>query len=182
MKTESSKDGSKVEAGEAEEAAQGLPAVGSRSVTRARTITEGDVTMFAALTGDRHPQHTDAEWARTSMFGERIAHGLLVLSFALGLEGLDPSRVVALRRLRNVVFKRPTRIGDTIHAQITVAATQVVNEGTSLVRLDWVVANAREETLVRASIDVLWRTSTPLPPGEEFYDRDIDLPDGFVPC
>ncbi len=44
-------------------------------VSRGRTITEADVVQFAALTGDLHPQHTDAAWAASSRFGERVAHG-----------------------------------------------------------------------------------------------------------
>ena len=75
--------------------------------TRGRTVTEADVVGFAALTGDWHPQHTDAEWAAGSRFGERIAHGLLVLSYAAGLVPLDPERVVALRRVGDAVFKQP---------------------------------------------------------------------------
>ena len=46
-------------------------------VSRGRTITEADVVQFAALTGDLHPQHTDAAWAAESRFGERVAHGML---------------------------------------------------------------------------------------------------------
>ena len=65
--------------------------VGERYVTRGRTIGEADITAFATLTGDTHPQHTDAEWAAGSRFGERIAHGLLVLSYASGLMPFDPS-------------------------------------------------------------------------------------------
>lgn len=85
--------------------------------SRARTVTEADVVAFAGLTGDFHPQHVDAEWAAESVFGERIAHGLLVLGLAAGLAPLDPERVVALRRVRDVVFKRPVRLGDTIHVE-----------------------------------------------------------------
>lgn len=161
----------------------GLPTIGTRFTSRGRTITEADVTMFAALTGDWHPQHTDSEWAKSSLFGERIAHGLLVLSFALGLGGLDPSRVVALRRLRNVVFKRPTRFGDTIHAEVTVASAKMVQQGTALVGLGWVVSNARDETLLRATIDVLWRTESPMASRpDSALGLDLDLPDGMVPC
>ena len=53
--------------------------------TRGRTITESDLVSFSALTGDWHPQHADASWAAESPFGERIAHGMLVLSYAVGL-------------------------------------------------------------------------------------------------
>ena len=90
---------------------------GERFVTRGRTITEADVVSFATLTGDFHPQHVDASWAVSSRFGERIAHGMLVMSYAIGLVPLDPERVVALRRVSDVVFKNPVYIGDTIHVE-----------------------------------------------------------------
>src|SRR5438034_28685 len=75
-------------------------AVGDRFVTRGRTVTEADVVSFACLTGDMHPQHTDRAWAASSLFGERVAHGMLVASFALGMLPFDPERVIALRRAR----------------------------------------------------------------------------------
>src|SRR5581483_3080995 len=86
--------------------------VGDAFATRGRTVTEADVVGFAALTGDWHPQHADAVWARASAFGEWIAHGMLVISFAVGLVPFDPDRVVALRRIDDVVFKRPVALGD----------------------------------------------------------------------
>ena len=60
------------------------------AVMRGRTITEADVVPFAALTGDMHPQHTDRHWAADGPFGERIAHGMLVLSYALGADAARP--------------------------------------------------------------------------------------------
>ena len=90
---------------------------GARVRSRGRTITESDLVSFSALTGDWHPQHADVAWAAESSFGERIAHGMLVLSYALGLLPIDPDRVVALRGIRNVVFKRPVPIGTTIRVE-----------------------------------------------------------------
>ena len=58
---------------------------GSTIRSRGRTITESDLVQFSALTGDWHPQHADAEFAAESRFGERIAHGMLVLSYSVGL-------------------------------------------------------------------------------------------------
>ena len=84
-------------------------------MTAARDVDERDVLAFAALTGDHHPQHVDTYWAARSPFGERIAHGMLVMSCAVGLVPFDPERVVALRRVADVVFKRPVRLGDRIH-------------------------------------------------------------------
>ena len=58
--------------------------VGDSFTTKGRTITEADLVNFAALTWDTYPLHVDAEWASKTMFGERIAHGMLVLSYAAG--------------------------------------------------------------------------------------------------
>ena len=128
--------------------------VGDSFVTRGRTVTEADVVSFACLTGDMHPQHTDREWASSSLFGERVAHGMLVASFALGMLPFDPERVIALRRVRDAVFKRPVCLGDTIHMAGRVdrldAATGMVG-----VRLD--VINQRSAVVARLGIDVLWR-------------------------
>ncbi len=59
--------------------------VGDSLITAGRTITEADIVKFAALSGDWTTIHTDAEYAKGMMFGERIAHGALVLSIAIGL-------------------------------------------------------------------------------------------------
>ena len=67
------------------------PSVGAdHDEPRGRTITEADLVSFAALTGDWHPQHADAEWADAGRFGERVAHGMLVLSYAVGLVRVRP--------------------------------------------------------------------------------------------
>ena len=81
----------------------------SASTTSGRTITESDLVSFAALTGDWHPQHADAAWAAASRFGERVAHGMLVLSYAVGLLPFDPERVVALRAARGRRLQAPGR-------------------------------------------------------------------------
>jgi 3-hydroxybutyryl-CoA dehydratase len=125
--------------------------------TPSRTVGEDDVLSFAALTGDMHPQHVDGEWARESVFGERIAHGMLVLSYAVGLIPLDPSRVVALRALRDVVFKRPVRLGDAVRVRGTVEELAGVSDSTGVVRCRWSVLNQRDELCVRADVDILWR-------------------------
>jgi 3-hydroxybutyryl-CoA dehydratase len=130
---------------------------GMAFATRGRTMTEADVVGFAAQTGDWHPQHTDASWAAESVFGERIAHGLLVLSCAVGLLEFDPDRVVALRRVSDAVFKRPVRLGDTIHVEATVAGRSAVSDEAGLVALGLRIVNQRGELVVRARAEVLWR-------------------------
>ena len=125
--------------------------------SRGRTITESDVASFACLTGDSHPQHTDAAWSATSPFGERIAHGMLVLSYAFGLVPFDPERVVALRSVRNAVFKRPVAIGDTIHAIARIDRLTDVDDTAGLVTLRLDVLNQNDRVVARCSVDVLWR-------------------------
>ncbi len=129
---------------------------GQAFVSRGRTITEADVVGFAALTGDWHPQHSDAVWAGSSAFGERIAHGMLVISFAVGLVPLDPDRVVALRRLGDVVFKRPVRLGDTLKVSGKVAELAPVSEQAGLVTLSWSIHNQDAQLVCRARVEVLW--------------------------
>ena len=126
-------------------------------ISRGRTITEADVVAFSALTGDWHPQHSDAVWAAQSAFGERIAHGMLVVSFAVGLVDFDPERVIALRRIRDVVFKRPVRLGDTIHVEGDETERREVDDGTALVTWNWRIVNQVDELVCRATIEAFCR-------------------------
>lgn len=132
---------------------------GARFASRGRTITESDLMSFSALTGDWHPQHADADWAASSQFGERIAHGMLVLSYAIGLLPIDPDRVVALRGIRGVTFKRPVPIGTTIHVDAEVASTRPLDHAHGLVELSLRVRDAAGKLIARAKIDALWRRS-----------------------
>ena len=125
--------------------------------SRGRTVTEADVVAFSALTGDWHPQHADAVWAAQSPFGERIAHGMLVMSFAVGLVDFDPERVLALRRFRDVVFKRPVRLGDTIHVEGSEDDHRAVGDDTALVTWNWRIVNQNDELVCRATIEALCR-------------------------
>jgi acyl dehydratase len=148
---------------------------GTAFTTRGRTVTEADVVGFAALTGDWHPQHTDAVWAGQSAFGERIAHGLLVISLAGGLVPFDPERVVALRRLGDVVFKRPVKFGDTLRVTGKVLETSDVGDDAGLVALAWNVVNQDERVVCRARVEVLWRKDGVT------ADEDDYAVNGFVP-
>jgi len=122
--------------------------------TRGRTITETDIVAFSALTGDHHPQHTDAEWAAGTPFGGRVAHGMLVLSYAVGLVPIDPDRVVALRRIEDAVFKRPVRIGDTIRVEAKLARP---DEGRGLEGWEWRVLNQKDELVARVKVEAVVR-------------------------
>ena len=130
---------------------------GQRFSTRGRTVTEADVVQFAALSGDMHPQHVDAEWAASSRFGERIAHGMLVLSYAVGLIPFEPERVAAIRRVGDAVFKQPTRIGDTIRVEGEIAGLRELDDEHGLVTCRWRILNQRGQLVARTAVDVDWR-------------------------
>ncbi len=135
--------------------------VGDSFETASRTITAADLDRFASLTGDRHPQHTDEEWARRSRFQGRVAHGMLLLSFGVGLMSFDPEHVVALRGLDSVTFKRPVRIGDTIRVAVEVTGSRPVEDGHALLALRWRILNQDDELVARATLAVLWRDAAP---------------------
>lgn len=97
--------------------------IGQTFVTRRRTITEADIVQFAALTGDYNPMHTDAEYMKTHQMGQRIAHGMLTLSYAIGQIyqlGFMERTVIAFRGL-NMKFSLPVFIGDTLHSVIKIS-------------------------------------------------------------
>src|SRR5262245_45932360 len=129
--------------------------------TRARTIAEADVLLFAGLAGDFNPLHVDEEFAAATEFGTRLAHGPLVLSIAIGLMSqlnLIDGTALALLDLK-WDFKGPVKIGDTIHARVTpVTARPTQKPGRGVVTLKFDVLNQRDETVQTGSITLLMKT------------------------
>lgn len=123
----------------------------------AHRVTDEDVRAFAELTGDHHPQHLDPDWAADSHFGERIAHGMLVASVAVGLVEFDPEKVVALRRVRDLVFKRPVRLGDEVAVEKSRVQSQRLDPETALVTWRLRVVNQHHELVCRMDVEVLAR-------------------------
>jgi 3-hydroxybutyryl-CoA dehydratase len=121
---------------------------GLEMITQGRTVTEADIVNFAALTGDSNPMHTDAEYARTSLVGERVAHGMLGLSYAVGLAwqlGFMEGTVLTFRSIE-WKFKGPVKIGDTIHVVAKVKEKKELRAaGGGLVTLEGRVLNQRDE-------------------------------------
>jgi len=131
--------------------------VGAAMESSGRTVTEYDVVSFASLTGDWHPQHADASWAAESPFGRRIAHGMLVISYALGLLPIDPRVVLALRSIDSAVLKRPVGLGDTIRVRAKVTQMRPLGDETGLVTLGVRIVNQDDDLVARMDIVVLWR-------------------------
>ncbi len=83
---------------------------------------------------------------------------MLVLSLAVGLVPLDPERVLALRRVSDVVFKRPVRLNETIAVTGEITALRPIDEHSGLVDFGWQIRNQDGALVARASVQVLWRT------------------------
>jgi len=86
-----------------------------------RIISEEDVILFAKATGDTNPLHLDEEYAKTTMFGGRIAHGMLAGGVISGVLGMHFPGAGTTYLSQTLKFKKPVRIGDTITIQIEVA-------------------------------------------------------------
>lgn len=128
--------------------------VGDRREFRGITVTETHIVNFAGVTGDHYVLHTDAEYARTTPFGQRVAHGLLVLSLGAGLIPLEPDRVIAFLGMEEVKFLAPTFIGDTVHPVMEVLAKRDKAAG-GIVTIREEIVNQRGETVIAARLQVL---------------------------
>lgn len=136
--------------------------IGDSVETAARTVTESDVVRFAGLSGDYNQLHTDAEYAKDTMFGERIAHGLLGLSIVSGLSaqlGFAEGTVEAFMGL-DWRFRNPIKFGDTIRARLEVTRKkEMARLGGGFVIFDVVVLNQRDETVQKGSWTLLIRSA-----------------------
>ena len=125
--------------------------VGEKFVSPGRTITESDITAFAGLTGDWHELHTNKQYADKTIFGERIAHGMLVfaLGSALGLRlgkyVLTPRSFIALYGFESVRFVNPVKIGDTLHLETEVKEMVEKDDKRGLFTTENVIKNHRGE-------------------------------------
>jgi 3-hydroxybutyryl-CoA dehydratase len=85
-----------------------------------KTITETDIVIYAGLTGDFNPMHVDAEYAKTTIFGERIAHGPIAIGLVAHCIGMQLPGAGCILLTLNTSFHKPVKIGDTITARIEV--------------------------------------------------------------
>jgi acyl dehydratase len=139
--------------------------VGQRWLTAARTVTEADIVAFAGLSGDFNPIHVDAEHAATTRFGERIAHGALVLAIATGLrqqQGVFRGTLKAWLGMREWRFQAPVRIGDTIHVVTEIKELRETKDPASGLVVQTVdVHNQRDEVVASGEFVTLMARRTP---------------------
>ena len=88
--------------------------IGENRRSTGRTITEADIVLHAGQTGDFFPHHMDAEWTATQPIGQRIAHGTLILSIAVGMTAGDINPQAMSYGYDRIRFIKPVFIGDTI--------------------------------------------------------------------
>jgi len=136
--------------------------IGDATDSVGRTITEADIVNFAGISGDYNLIHTDAEYAKGELFGQRVAHGLLVLSVASGLAvrlGFLEDTIMAFRGL-DWRFSAPVFAGDTVRVRVTVEATKPMRRlDGGLVTLKMEVINQRDEVVNRGTWEVLVRSA-----------------------
>jgi acyl dehydratase len=128
--------------------------IGHQVATSGRTITEADIVNFASYTGDFNEIHINADYAAGGPFGERVAHGLLVLSIAVGLSvqtGFIERTVMAFREL-DWKFSRPVMIGDTIRVVLEVTELKpMARLSGGSVSMKVSVLNQRDEVVNRGN-------------------------------
>jgi 3-hydroxybutyryl-CoA dehydratase len=133
--------------------------IGQSVTSGGRTITEADIVSFSYLSGDWNAIHTDAEYAAQHPFGQRVAHGVLVLSIATGLAnrlGFMEETVLAFREIGSWRFSLPTYIGDTIRVRATVIESKPMRRlGGGLVTFKVEIINQKDEVAQRGTWAVL---------------------------
>lgn len=139
--------------------------VGDSVESVGRTITETDIVNFAALSGDWNLIHTDAEYVKSQKFGQRVAHGLLVLSIASGLAvrlGFMEDTVIAFRGLE-WKFSKPVYIGDTVRLRVKVADKKPMERlGGGLVNFEMAVVNHEEQVVAKGIWELLCKSGNAL--------------------
>ncbi len=131
--------------------------IGEEYESPGRTVTEADIVIFAGLSGDYNVLHTDAEFMKHSIFGERIAHGLLGLSIQSGLltRGMRPYATIAFIGLR-WKFKGPIKIGDTIRVRARVIDKKETSKpDRGIITLARQVLNQRDEVTQEGETDLM---------------------------
>ena len=121
------------------------------SATFEKTLTEKELVLFAAVSGDINPLHLDAEFAKTTMFGEQIAHGMWsgsLISAALATTLPGPGTIYMGQELS---FRRPVKLGDTLTVLLTVKEKKEKN----VVILDCLVTNQKDEKVVLGTATVI---------------------------
>ena len=136
--------------------------LGAARITGGRTITETDIVIHAGQTGDFYPHHMDAEWCKTQEFGQRVAHGTLIFSIAVGMTAGEVNPRAFSYGYDRLRFIKPVFIGDTITCNVTIAEKREHKRpemGFVVERIE--VTNQHAETVLVADHLLLCERQTP---------------------
>lgn len=129
--------------------------IGAMYSSQGRTIAESDVNTFAGLSGDFNPLHTDAEFAQTTVFGERIAHGMLTVAISTGMSnwtGIFAGTTIALME-QNIKYTGAVKFGDTVHLEMEVTEKKETSKpDRGIVKFTAKMLNQNGDVVV----DMLW--------------------------
>lgn len=126
-----------------------------QSASFSKTISEADVYGFAGIVGDFNSAHVNKKEAAEGMFGEQIAHGMLVGSLISTVLGMKLPGEGTIYLEQNLCFKKPVFFGDTVTATVTVK--EIVNEEKGIYKLETIVTNQNMETVIRGYAVVLYK-------------------------
>lgn len=135
--------------------------LGHRMRSRGRTMTEADVVNFCAMTGNWLDIHADAEFSRTSKYGQRIVQGGLVCVVANALFGFDANVIAAFYGVDNLRFRKPTYIGDTLHAEREIIKLRAKDDNYGVATAKLEAWNQRNEVVMSCDFSVLVHRSVP---------------------
>ena len=123
-----------------------------QKATYSRSVSEQDIILFAAVSGDVNPVHLDEEFAKASMFGERIAHGMWtggIISAAIVMTLPGPGSIYRSQSLR---FRKPVKIGDTITVHLEITAK---NDEKQIVTINCDAINQHGESVARGVAEIV---------------------------
>jgi len=119
-----------------------------------KTIEQSDIDVFAAVTGDHNPVHVDEEFAKTTRFGRRIAHGMFTASLISAVLANKLPGEGSVYLGQTLQFVAPVFPGDVVTARVTV---KEIREDKPVVKLETICVNQRDEVVIRGEATVLSR-------------------------
>lgn len=121
------------------------------TVSWSKTITDVDIRAFAEVSGDRNPIHVDDEFASQSLFGKRIAHGMLSASLISAVLANDLPGHGSIYLGQTLKFVAPVFIGDEVTVRVTVIS---VRDDKPIAKLETVCVNQRNEIVIEGEATV----------------------------
>lgn len=141
-------------------------ALGQTGVSIGRTMTEADVVNFCMLTGNWLELHSNVEYAKSSLYGQRLVQGSLVFSIVNAMIPFNSSVLAAFYGCDKLRFLRPTFIGDTLWARAEIVNLKDHDEKHGVVTSKLEGINQRDETVMRCDFSLLIRKNRLDRPGE----------------